>query len=330
VYHCYNGVQRPRQSQIDYTDTSIAVFDEYKHIGEGPFQIETKQFRRGGGKKIPGSSSIAEHGVIPSSSNHSQENNANESFVPPLAPRKSLPPEIQLLSYFCEVMSAARYRDWTSGAIISGLDFSLVTCDREGAIMSAPTSLGTEEGATIFSKWVLAIGSGTLIQSGFANIFGEIARQLDGLDFSIPDHAKRTSRSPIRLKFGKQQYGAFGRGTTVYRVDVTIGDESIQGVCKISWPAASRDSEYDLIQQARVVDPDHLPEVVCSWDIKESNLPSRMLRQDCPETAVEHEPRVLRIVVSPFYGPVHELRGDDFLAAFWDAMLCTSYLIYGR
>jgi hypothetical protein len=199
--------------------------------------------------------------------------------------------------------------------------------------MSAPTSLGTEEGATIFSKWVLAIGSGTLKQSGFANIFGEAAGQLDGIDFSIPDDAKRPSKEAIRLKFGKQhyqQYGAFGRGTTVYRADITMGDKNIQGVCKISWPAASRDSEYDLIQQARVVDPDHLPQVICSWDIEETNLPSRMLRRDCPHAAVEHEPRVLRIVVFPFYSPIHELKGEEFLATLWDIILCTSYLIYGR
>jgi hypothetical protein len=54
---------------------------------------------------------------------------------------KTLSPDARLLGYFYEVMSGGRYRDWTSGDIISGMDLSLVICDREGAIKSAPTSL---------------------------------------------------------------------------------------------------------------------------------------------------------------------------------------------
>jgi Fungal protein kinase len=286
-------------------------------------------------KETLGSSPVARRGTTSLASidaKSSQHGSANDPSVPSPTPRKTSSPEVQLLSYFCEIMSAARYRDWTSGAIISDMNFNLVTCDREGAIKSAPTSLGTADGVDIFSRWVLAVGSGPLAKSGFSNMFGSTAGEIDGVDFSIPDSAKRTSEGAIQLKFGKrhyQQYGAFGRGTTLYCVDITKGDETILGVCKISWPAASRESEHDLIQQARTVDPNHLPEVVFSWDIEASDLPSRTLRSRCPQAALKYEPKVLRIVAFPFYAPIHELEGDEFLAAFWDVMLCTSHLILG-
>jgi Fungal protein kinase len=199
-------------------------------------------------KETAGSSPFSRHGTTPLAStdtNSPRHSSANEPFAPSSPPRKTSSPELQLLSYFCEVMSVARYRDWTSGVIISDMDFSLVTCDREGAIKSAPVSLGTADGVDIFSRWVLAVGSGPLAKSGFSNIFGNTAGKIDGVTFTIPDNAKCASEGGVQLKFGKlryQQYGAFGRGTTLYCVAITKGDETIPGVCKISWPAASRES----------------------------------------------------------------------------------------
>jgi hypothetical protein len=285
-------------------------------------------------KKVSRSSSVVEGHTPPlasKASSRSQNGDARNSSALH-ASRKTLSPEVQLLSYFCEVMSAGRYRDWTPGAIINGMEFSLVACDREGAIKSAPTSLRTADGVDIFARWVLAVGSAALTEAGFSNIFRQSAGEIEGVDFSVPSNAKRASEGSIQLKFGKQhyqQYGAFGRGTTLYCVDITMGNKNLPGVCKISWPAATRENECDLIQQAREVDPIHVPEVICAWDVEESVLPSRTLRSQCTKAAVEHERRVLRVVVFPFYGPIHELEGDEFVAAFWDVMICTPDLTSG-
>jgi hypothetical protein len=232
-------------------------------------------------------------------------------------------PELLSLDYFRHLVSCSPNRSWVSGAILGNHNVSLLSCDQEGIVKSAPIDIRSREGSDLLHDWILALGSRTMEQWGFTNLFGLMGKWIEEAEFDIPHTNLHLSFGPLRYR----QHGIFGRCTNVYDVTIRTGDEVVDGVCKIAWPVSSRSNESELIARAHAVDPDHTPEVHYTVDVV-TDIPSRNLRIQCG-SASPVEPRTMRVTVMTRYRPIEELKGLEFLDVFTQIMRCTfSFLFF--
>jgi Fungal protein kinase len=227
--------------------------------------------------------------------------------------------ELLSLEYFRGLLCGSPNRSWASGAVVGNNKMCLLSFDREGITKSAPIDIQSVEGSELFHDWILALGSRTMEQWGFTNLFGLIRKRIEEAEVDIPGTNLHLSFGPLRYR----QHGIFGRCTNVYDVTIRIGDEVIDGVCKIAWPASTRSNESELITKARAVDPVHIPEVHHTEDVA-TELPSRKLRIQCGATS-SVEPRTMRVTVMTRYRPIDELKGLEFLDVFTQIMRCTLF-----
>jgi Fungal protein kinase len=231
-------------------------------------------------------------------------------------------PELLSLDYFHRLISDSPNRSWVSGAIFGNHKVSLLSCDREGIAKSSPIDIRSREGSKLLNDWILGLGSRTMEQWGFTNLFGLIGKRIEETEFDIPHTNLHLSFGPLRYR----QRGIFGRCTNVYDVTIRTGGEVIDAVCKIAWPVSTRSNESELIAKARAVDPVHTPEVHYTVDVVTA-LPSRNLRMQCG-SASPVEPRTMRVTVMTRYRPIDELKGPEFLDAFTQIMKCTFSLVF--
>jgi Fungal protein kinase len=224
--------------------------------------------------------------------------------------------EAGLLGCFHQLLTGVTYRGWASGAIIEDRQISLVSCDRGGLVRSSSVDMGSPEGFQLLCDWVLTLGSRSMEQWGFTNLFGNVGKPIQGTEFDVP-------LTDLHLSFGRlrhRQLGIFGRCTDVYDVTVKTGDTNIDSVCKIAWPLLSRPNEHALLEKVHAIDPAHTPDVHCAWDVF-VELPSKRLRPHCTN-ASPIEGRTMRVTVMTKYQPIGDLVGNDFLSAFTQIMQC--------
>jgi hypothetical protein len=231
-------------------------------------------------------------------------------------------PEPLLLDRFHRLVSSSPNRSWVSGAIVENHKLSLLVCDREGIVKSAPIDFQSREGSKLVHDWILALGSRTMEQWGYTKLFGSIGKQIEDAEIDIPNTSLHLSFGPLRYR----QHGIFGRCTNVYDVTIRTGDEVTDGVCKIAWPLAALNNESELIAKAYAVDPLHIPEVHYAVDIV-TDLPSRNLRIQCG-SASPVEPRTMRVTVMTRYRPIDELKALEFLDVFTQIMRCMFLLSF--
>lgn len=231
---------------------------------------------------------------------------------------------VQLMGYSREMLP---FRNWALGALLDGPRMSLVTFDREGAIISDTNHILRPNGFHAFIDWFTKLATRTKEAWGFNPLIDPPSPTTKTLTIAIPEHAKPfyPKGKTVQLQDdGPAHYTVFGRCTEVYRGSILSDDGKVlqnDVACKISWPSSTRQSECELIELARTVNSVNTPEIHCSWD-QHTQLPSQLLRQLCPRKSSSTETRTLRIIVMPWYFPIYELKGDQFLTTFTEIMRC--------
>jgi hypothetical protein len=131
-------------------------------------------------------------------------------------------------------------------------------------------------------------------------------------------------------------YGLHGRATNVFPVkSKTLSrlarerpsrNDTHELVAKLYWPEESRQSEAEILEEvhkiaAEIPDvKDHVPDVI--WSHKFEDTSTAKIRKALGIDDAEHGSRALYIIVFRKLRPITELSGDEFLRAWWQAVLC--------
>jgi hypothetical protein len=230
------------------------------------------------------------------------------------------PSMLQCASYALEMMSHGGLRSHVISALVTDDTIQLLYYDRSIILVSEPVNFLEEP--SHFVAMLHAIGNLNLSQLGYADLITpspllenprRSADIFDGLKLTLNDGTGLLLGSTIY-----QQRGIIGRGTCVVRAQYIAGSgarsdhDSWVGslVVKLSWPAASRISENDLIARARdAANHDehrwvlkHLPKVLHAEDRHISSLSQALIDR----MADRYEQRVLRIIVQEELHPITE------------------------
>jgi len=134
-------------------------------------------------------------------------------------------------------------------------------------------------------------------------------------------------------------YGLRGRATNVFPVESKRLSQLMQQhpsenssnemVAKLYWPEEARESEADILRKVQEFAEDypddvkgHIPEMV--WFHKFDETSTANIRKTLGIDDPERGSRVLYIIVFRKLLPITSLKGDDFLRAWWQVVVCTS------
>jgi len=131
-------------------------------------------------------------------------------------------------------------------------------------------------------------------------------------------------------------YGLRGRATNVFPVlsealshragKRASGNTSSELVAKIYWPEETRQSEAEILKEVEKIATetlevkDHVPEVI--WSHKFEGTSTAGIREALGIHNAQLGSRVLYIIVFRKLRPITELSGDEFLRAWWHAVVC--------
>jgi hypothetical protein len=131
-------------------------------------------------------------------------------------------------------------------------------------------------------------------------------------------------------------FGLRGRATNVFPVKsempscLSRGHPSCNNtdelVAKLYWPEESRQSEAEILEEVHKIAAespevkDHVPEVI--WFHKFKDTSTAKIIKALGIDDVVHGSRALYIIVFRKLRPITELNGDEFLRAWWQAVLC--------
>ena len=134
-------------------------------------------------------------------------------------------------------------------------------------------------------------------------------------------------------------YGLRGRATNVFPVtSKTLSQEARklpslnktdELVAKLYWPEQSRQSEAEILEEVdniatrKAEVKDHIPEVI--WSHKFEGTSTAKIRKALGIDDGQGGNRVLYIIVFRKLRPITELSGDQFLRAWWHAVVCRCF-----
>ncbi|KAK0209753.1 hypothetical protein IW262DRAFT_1498223 [Armillaria fumosa] len=236
-------------------------------------------------------------------------------------PKNKEDPQLQCARYAMEVLSSARFRTHSIGALIGGTLLQMQYYDRSSIIISQEIDMGKDPESFI----AMLIG---LLDSRSKSMEhrDDTATLFEGRKLTL----KKADGTPVVFTLGKmifRQPGIIGRDTCV--VEATAEDceewKGMETVVKISWQAISRPSETDFMNDVKkAVDKDsalyhwvadHLPNILLSEDFKMAeDSPQARLKEylDAASYAdgnsFQYESRVCRIMVQEKLYPITSLR----------------------
>ena len=131
-------------------------------------------------------------------------------------------------------------------------------------------------------------------------------------------------------------YGLRGRATNVFPVtSKTLSQEARKHpslnqtdelVAKLYWPEQSRQSEAEILEEVHKIAAGkaevkvHIPEVI--WSHRFQGTSTAKIRKALGIDDAQGGNRVLYIIVFRKLRPITELSGDEFLRAWWHAVVC--------
>ena len=246
---------------------------------------------------------------------------------------------LQCASYALEMLSHGGLRSHVISALVTDDAIQLLYYDRSIIIVSRPVNF--LEDPSRFVAMLHAIAKLTLPQLGYADVIKpaplldnprQTTNIFDGLELHLNDGTRLLLGSTIF-----HQHGIIGRGTCVVRArrvekgkDNGADDDAWNRplIVKLSWPAKSRISENDIIEQARnAADHDehrwvlkHLPKVLHAED-RHFNPLSRALIDRMGD---EYEERDLRIMIQEELSPItRRTVAVDLAQSFREIFKCT-------
>ena len=252
--------------------------------------------------------------------------------------------KVQLTSYVAEMLSSYTFREWACGVSVDGHRMTLRYYDRTCSISTLPFSY-TEEHLVDFLLLLMAIRACEYSKFGYSDMFVNLdspkSSTLIGSTLKIPhpmnqipdDSVPRMNwKGDESIKFEgniHSTYSVFGRATVVYRVNVgcMMGtkwenrSEEEKLVIKIGWQVKTRKAEDEIIRLARKIEPDHTPAMFIAFT-RDRALPSDKMRDFCGEKGSYWEARSLRFIVFRCYIPLYELKGEEYLEAFIEIVIC--------
>jgi hypothetical protein len=131
-------------------------------------------------------------------------------------------------------------------------------------------------------------------------------------------------------------YGLRGRATNVFPVTSKAlsrragkcsgGNTSEELVAKIYWPEETRQSEAEILKAVEKIAAEtsevkgHIPEVI--WSHKFEGTSTATIREALGIGNAQTGRRVLYMIVFRKLRPITELSGDEFMRAWWHAVVC--------
>jgi len=133
-------------------------------------------------------------------------------------------------------------------------------------------------------------------------------------------------------------YGLRGRTTNVFPVTRKLSQEARklpslsktdELVAKLYWPEQSDESEAEILEEVHNIATgkaevkDHISEVI--WSNKFEGTSTAKIRKALGIDDAQGGNRVLYIIVFRKLRPITELSGDEFLRAWWHAVVCRCF-----
>jgi len=261
--------------------------------------------------------------------------------------------EVQLSNYATQLLSSREFRQWTVSVLIKDEEMTLWYYDRSRAFKTKPFNFKANGKSFVNVMLALAFCSIDRKNLGFGDKIYEPAA--DGYRYMKPDEFEQNKESSgpegneipnvdlqgkvLRLDLKgmvHRQFTLFGRATRVEDVEVGERDEdgnfvshngNYKLVLKVAYQVHSRCKEYEIINMARKVIPEHTPAMLGYRLITSENLklPGDNLVPSGEEletpnrsesTDDGYEKRDLVLIIMRKYDEVWDLEGEEFMNVF--------------